>query len=31
VTQGGVVTSFYLTSGVVYGFALTVPGLTVCQ
>jgi hypothetical protein len=27
----GVVTSFYLTSGVVYGFALTVPGLTVCQ
>ena len=31
VTQGGVVTSFYLTSGVVYGFALTIPGLTVCQ
>jgi hypothetical protein len=31
VTQGGVVTSFYLTSGVIYGFALTVPGLTVCQ
>jgi hypothetical protein len=27
----GVVTSFYLTSGVVYGFALTIPGLTVCQ
>ena len=27
----GVVTSFYLTSGVVYGFALTVPGLTPCQ
>jgi hypothetical protein len=31
VTQGRVVTSFYLTSGVIYGFALTVPGLTVCQ
>jgi len=31
VNQNGVVTSFYLTSGVVYGFALTVPGLTVCQ
>jgi hypothetical protein len=29
--RNGVVTSFYLTSGVVYGFALTVPGLTVCQ
>jgi hypothetical protein len=26
-----VVTSFYLTSGVVYGFALTVPGLNPCQ
>jgi hypothetical protein len=31
VTQGKVVTSFYLTSGVIYGFALTIPGLTVCQ
>ena len=29
--QPGVVTSFYLTSGVVYGFALTAPKLTVCQ
>ncbi len=27
----GVVTTFYLTSGVIYGFALTIPGLTVCQ
>jgi hypothetical protein len=26
-----VVTSFYLTSGVVYGFALTAPGLSPCQ
>jgi hypothetical protein len=25
------VTSFYLTSGVIYGFALTIPNLTVCQ
>ena len=31
VTQNGVVTSFYLTSGVVYGFAITIPKLTVCQ
>jgi hypothetical protein len=31
VTQNGVVTSFYLTSGVVYGFALTTPGMSVCQ
>ncbi len=31
VTRNGVVTSFYLTSGVIYGFAITVPGLTVCQ
>jgi hypothetical protein len=31
VTQNGVVTSFYLTSGVIYGFALTIPGLDVCQ
>jgi hypothetical protein len=31
IPRPGVVTSFYLTSGVVYGFALTVPGLTVCQ
>jgi hypothetical protein len=30
-TRNGVVTSFYATSGVVYGFAITVPGLTVCQ
>lgn len=30
-TKNGVVTSFYSTSGVVYGFAITVPGLTVCQ
>jgi len=29
--RNGVVTSFYLTSGVIYGFALTIPGLTVCQ
>lgn len=28
---GANVTSIYLTSGVVYGFALTIPGLTVCQ
>ena len=31
VTQNGVVTSFYLTSGVVYSYALTMPGATVCQ
>jgi hypothetical protein len=31
VQRNGIVTSFYLTSGVVYGFALTVPKLTVCQ
>jgi len=30
-TKNGVVTSFYSTSGVVYGFAITVPGLSVCQ
>jgi hypothetical protein len=30
-TKNGVVTSFYLTSGVVYGFAITVPGISVCQ
>src|SRR4029077_5148753 len=31
VQQPGVVTSFYLTSGVVYSYALTMPGATVCQ
>jgi hypothetical protein len=31
VPRSGVVTSFYLTSGVIYGFALTIPDLTVCQ
>ena len=31
VRNNNVVTSFYLTSGVIYGFALTIPGLTVCQ
>jgi hypothetical protein len=29
--RGPVITSFYLTSGVVYGFALTAPGVSVCQ
>ncbi len=31
IPRPGVTTSFYLTSGVIYGFALTVPGLNVCQ
>jgi hypothetical protein len=31
VPRKGSVTSFYLTSGVIYGFALTIPKLTVCQ
>ena len=31
VRKNGVVTSFYLTSGVIYGFAITAPGVTVCQ
>jgi len=30
-TRGGVTTSFYLTSGVVYGFAITSAGVPVCQ
>ena len=30
-TRAGVTTSFYLTSGVVYGFAITAPGVPVCQ
>ena len=30
-TRHGVTTSFYLTSGVVYGFAITSPGVPVCQ
>ena len=30
-TRGGVTTSFYLTSGVVYGFAITAAGVPVCQ
>ena len=30
-TRNGVTTSFYLTSGVVYGFAITSPGVPVCQ
>jgi hypothetical protein len=28
---GSNVSSFYLTGGVVYGFALTAPGVPVCQ
>ena len=31
VNQNGIVTSFYLTSGVVYGFAITGPGTSICQ
>ncbi len=31
IARPGVVTSFYLTSGVIYGFALTIPKLAVCQ
>ena len=31
VERRGSVTSFYLTSGVIYGFALTIPKLAVCQ
>jgi hypothetical protein len=30
-TRNGVTTSFYSTSGVIYGFAITAPGVTVCQ
>jgi hypothetical protein len=30
-TRGTVTTSFYLTSGVVYGFAITAAGVPVCQ
>ena len=30
-TRSGVTTSFYLTSGVVYGFAITGAGVPICQ
>jgi hypothetical protein len=31
IRTGSVVSSFYITTGVVYGFALTAPGVPVCQ
>ena len=29
--QGGVTSSFYTSSGTIYGFALTAPGVSICQ